>query len=159
MVSACLRRDVVQQVYPATLQTYGLGFLMPDPSPLGRLVRRRRIELGLTQQELADAVGEGMTQNQVSRLESGKTQSVNDQRRLAALAKVLGLDSDVEFILAAYAPEGTLERVRDQRPEVEILPPGVDGELIALVRRIPRGRKRQAVEILRVIAEGPATYE
>ena len=61
---------------------------MPTPGPLGRLVARRRMELGLTQQDLADLTarhGVAVTQNNISRLESGKTQRINDPARLEAL--------------------------------------------------------------------------
>lgn len=138
----------MQQVIPAPPLQYGIGYLMPVPSPLGRLVRRRRLEMGLTQDELADLVGAGMTQNQISRLESGKTQGVNDAERLTALGKALGLDSDVDFVIAAYAPKGTQVRHVAQSAAIDILPPGPEGEIIALVRR-PDVNKRRALDILR----------
>jgi transcriptional regulator with XRE-family HTH domain len=124
---------------------------MPTPGPLGRLVARRRMELGLTQQELAELTakhGVPFTQNNISRLESGKTQRINDPARLEALSKALGLESDAEFIIAAYAPNA--ERILTPGPE--ILPPGPDGEIVALIRRIPQSRKRQAIELLRMMA-------
>ena len=136
---------------PAMPRQHAPPLVMPEPSPLGRLIRRRRIEMGLTQEELADLVGEGMTQNQVSRLESGKTQSINEQRRIAAMGKALGLDSDVDFILAAYAPGMLNQPRRKVDPVVEVLPPGPEGEIIALVRRRTDDQKRKALELLRVL--------
>ena len=124
---------------------------MPVPGPLGRLVARRRMELGLTQKELADLTakyGVAVTQNNISRLESGKTQRINDPARLEALGKALGLESDADFVMAAYAPN--TERTA---PNIEMLPPGPDGEIVALVRRIPVGRKQYAIDFLRMIAD------
>lgn len=132
---------------------------MPVPGPLGRLIARRRNELGLTQLQLANLTeqfGPGVTQNNISRLESGKTQRINDVARLECLGKALGIDSDAEFILAAYAPG--IERRQASVPDLTILPPGPEGEIVALVRRIPQHRHRQAVEFLRLMAEEDSPY-
>lgn len=123
---------------------------MPTPGPLGRLVARRRLELGLTQQDLATLTakhGVEVTQNNISRLESGKTQRINDPARLESLGKALGLESDADFVIAAYAPNA--ERLMSN---IEMLPPGPDGEIVALVRRIPVGRKQYAIDFLRMMA-------
>jgi transcriptional regulator with XRE-family HTH domain len=148
----------MQQLYPAPPRHPGWVPLMPIPGPLGRLVRRRRGELGLTQPELSDLTaqhGERVPQNLISRIESGKSQRINDVARLQSLAKALELESDVDFLLAAYAP-GT---VRDGQ-QIDILPPGEDGEIVALFRRIPAHRRSHAVEYLRILAgqdEPPAS--
>lgn len=108
------------------------------------------MELGLTQQELADLTarhGVSVTQNNISRLESGKTQRINDPARLESLSKALGLESDAEFVIAAYAPNA--ERIL---PSMEVLPPGPDGEIVALIRRIPSVRKQYAIDFLRMMA-------
>lgn len=141
----------MQHVLPAWTRPPGWVPLMPTPGPLGRLVARRRVELGLTQQELADLTakhGVAITQNNISRLESGKTQRINDSARLESLSKALGLESHAEFVIAAYAPNAD----RILTPDPDILPPGPDGEIVALVRRIPQSRKRQAIEFLRIMA-------
>jgi transcriptional regulator with XRE-family HTH domain len=60
---------------------------------LGQMVHDRRVELGLTQAELADRAG--MTQPQLSRLESGgATPTVP---LLARLAAALNADLDIAF--------------------------------------------------------------
>lgn len=144
----------MQQVLPAWTRPPGWAPLVPTPGPLGRLVARRRTELGLTQQELADATakhGVPISQNGISRLESGKTQRINDPARLASLGKALGLESNAEFVISAYAPNA--ERLL---PSMEMLPPGPDGEIVALVRRIPSARKQYAIDFLRMIAKALA---
>lgn len=40
-----------------------------SPQSLGQTIRQRRIELGLTQEELAERIGDGVRQSEVSRLE------------------------------------------------------------------------------------------
>ncbi|MBA2707360.1 MAG: helix-turn-helix transcriptional regulator [Gemmatimonadaceae bacterium] len=131
--------------------------LVPTPGPLGRLIARRRGEIGFTQDELSDltgtcGVGERVPQNQISRLESGKIQRIQEPKRLESLAKVLNLGSDIEFLLLAHGPKGILEKFRRMTTETEILPPGPDGEIIALVRDMPTHRKVEAIDILKVMA-------
>lgn len=55
---------------------------------LGRLVRRRRADLGLTQEELAERVGGNMTQSDVSQIERGAVRRPG-RDRLARLALAL----------------------------------------------------------------------
>jgi ribosome-binding protein aMBF1 (putative translation factor) len=43
-----------------------------DTKSLGTVVRKRRVELGLTQEELGQQIDPPMTQADVSRLEAGK---------------------------------------------------------------------------------------
>jgi transcriptional regulator with XRE-family HTH domain len=81
---------------------------MPTPGPLGRLARRRRLELDLTQKEVNErtrAFGFEFGQNNISRLESGISHRVNDVDRLTALAKALEFENDREFILTAFGPK------------------------------------------------------
>src|SRR4051812_31958867 len=50
------------------------GLAMPKPGPLGRLIRLRRLDLGMTQWDLSDRteqLGKRVRQNTISRLESG----------------------------------------------------------------------------------------
>lgn len=105
---------------------------MPMPGPLGRLVRRRRIELGLTQKEVNDRTrqhGYEFGQNNISRLESGITQRVNDVARLTALGKALELENHREFILTAFGPKNLL--AQDDQSVVES-----DGSIIRIVREM-----------------------
>ena len=55
---------------------------------LGRLIRRRRIELGLTQEQLAERVGGSMRQAEVSRLENDRV-LLPRRERLERIAEVL----------------------------------------------------------------------
>lgn len=124
--------------------------LMPTPSPLGRLIRRRRSELGLTQPELAQRAGAGLKQNDISRLESGKTQKVNDPARLTALAHALGYEDDEEFVLAAHLPHAVRERHSryDVGPEWEI---AEDGELIEVLPRLSVEARRELTNYARYL--------
>ena len=132
-----------------------LGTLMPLPGPLGRLTRRRRLLLGLTQPELAERVG--CNQNDISRLESGKTQRINDITRIDALARALGYQDDIDFILAAYAPPALYTRWRAGVEQIEVLPLTPEGDLVALMRDWPEERKRRIVN--RIMRIGPTDDE
>lgn len=141
--------------YPAPAPTFGYGLLhMPEPGPLGRLVRRRRLDLQLTQPELSDLTeqhGCRVPQNMLSRLESGRTQRMNNVAQLDALAKALGVSNDLDFILGAYAPKLVDEGHRRYDPDVEILPPGPLGDIVSLIRERPEGEQRRALQVLRVM--------
>jgi transcriptional regulator with XRE-family HTH domain len=142
----------MQQVLPARVPTYGIGFLMPAPGRLGRLIRRRRAELGMTQPELetlTEKLGCKVPQNLISRIESGKSQRINDVDRLAALGKALGFDSHEAFILAAYGPAEIKVSSGRFDPDIEILPPGAEGEIIKLVRPKREDEKQLALRVLR----------
>lgn len=147
----------MQQFSPADVRTYGVG-LMPNhgpPSPLGRLVQRRRLELGIaTQVELSDitaAQGLRVPANTISRLESGATRGMRNHAYLDALAKALKLDSDLDFILGAYAPGLKGEHREPWRTGDAVMPSGSEGAILALVRDQPEERKRRALEVLKLI--------
>jgi transcriptional regulator with XRE-family HTH domain len=57
---------------------------------LGKAIRARRIELGMTQEDLANRVEGGMRQAQVSRLEIGMV-TLPRHDRLECIARALGL--------------------------------------------------------------------
>lgn len=57
---------------------------------LGQVIRERRVELGLTQQGLAEVIGAGVTQAEISRLEHGRVQLPRRQR-LEQIARGLNL--------------------------------------------------------------------
>jgi len=65
---------------------------------LGRVIRERRTALGLTQEELAERVGDGVRQAEISRLEHDKV-SLPRRPRLEQLAKAL--DLQVGHLLAS----------------------------------------------------------
>jgi transcriptional regulator with XRE-family HTH domain len=55
---------------------------------LGRFIQRRRIELGLTQEQLAEMIGGGVRQSEISRLEHDRI-SLPRRQRLEQIAIVL----------------------------------------------------------------------
>lgn len=76
------------------LSTYnGLAHRMPKSKPRPRAaiaLRNRRDELGLNQDEIAEAMGELISQSAVSDLETGRTDLTRlETRRLVALARAL----------------------------------------------------------------------
>lgn len=70
---------------PASIQT-----MNARPSTLGKVVRARRQELGLTQEALAELLGEKVGQNYISQLERGKVQ-LPRRPRLELIARALDL--------------------------------------------------------------------
>jgi len=57
---------------------------------LGRFIRRRRIELGMTQEQMAFLIGETVRQSEVSRLENDRI-TLPRRERLERIAEVLGV--------------------------------------------------------------------
>lgn len=55
---------------------------------LGEVIRRRRCELGLTQEALAERIGGGMRQSDVSKVERGEV-TLPRRRRLEQIAAAL----------------------------------------------------------------------
>jgi transcriptional regulator with XRE-family HTH domain len=69
--------------------TYGRGAIVMDKSPtLGQVIRTRRLSLGLTQEELAARIGDGVRQAEVSRLECDRV-TLPRRRRLERIAAAL----------------------------------------------------------------------
>lgn len=54
---------------------------------LGQFIRKRRVELGLTQEQLADRVGDTMRQSEMSRLERDRV-SLPSRDRLESLTTI-----------------------------------------------------------------------
>jgi transcriptional regulator with XRE-family HTH domain len=61
---------------------------MPDSASLGRFISERRQDLGLTQEQLAERVGENVRQSDISRLERDRI-SLPRRERLEQLAAAL----------------------------------------------------------------------
>ena len=71
---------------------------------VGFNIKKRRIELRMTQQELADAMGY-RTRSTIAKIESGEN-DVN-QRKLWKFASVL--DTTVETLVSGYGPQPAME--------------------------------------------------
>ena len=56
--------------------------------------------------------------------------------------------------LARWQEQGWVSAPNAERilPSMEVLPPGPDGEIVALIRRIPSARKQYAIDFLRMMA-------
>ena len=80
---------------------------------LGKLIRRRRLELGLSQEQLADLVGEHMRQAEISRLENDHV-SLPRRERLERLAEAL--DVPLGELLARSGWTGADEFLRPAEP-------------------------------------------
>ena len=120
---------------------------MPEPGPLGRLVARRRDELRLTQNELnarTRAYGHEFGQNNVSRLERGVSQRVNDVDRVRALGKALELESSPAFILIAFGP-----------PALALTP---EMAIIEAMSGWPEDKKWHVARVIKALAD-PAARE
>jgi transcriptional regulator with XRE-family HTH domain len=107
----------------------------PVPAPtrdaLGRVVRRLREARSLSQEGLADCVGDNMNQGDISRLELGRVKFPNE-RRLVGLARCLGTTPGALLAEAGYP--GLADRPAATCTEVLT---GEQGELIALVPAMP----------------------
>lgn len=62
----------------------------PPTAKLGQIVRSQRVELGLSQEELAERIGDGITQTQVSKLERGDV-TLPRRARMELIAAALKL--------------------------------------------------------------------
>lgn len=67
------------------------------PATLGQLIRERRMDLGLTQEELAERVGAGVRQSEISRLERNRV-TLPRRQRMVEIAQAL--DIPVGLLLA-----------------------------------------------------------
>ena len=128
--------------------------LMPTPGPLGHLVRRRRDELKLTQKELNERTrkhGFEFGQNNISRLESGVSQRVNEVARLTALAKALEFENYRDFIMAAFGP-------KDAPPERDEEPlDAPEAAMIELIHDWPEHEKWRAVRVVTALFDPPTS--
>jgi transcriptional regulator with XRE-family HTH domain len=82
---------------------------MDTAQTLGQVIRSRRIALGLTQEELAERIGDGVRQAEVSRLERGRV-TLPRRQRLAHIADALNMP--VGELLASSGWAGAGEALR-----------------------------------------------
>ena len=106
---------------------------------LGKFIQRRRVELGLTQEQLADRIGIGVRQSEVSRLEHDRI-SLPRRQRLEQIA--LALDVSLGELLARSGwAEAEQEFSEDPKPQ-PAAPDGVakpaDYDAMALAEAIAR---------------------
>jgi transcriptional regulator with XRE-family HTH domain len=100
--------------------------------------------LGLTQKELnarTRTLGFEFGQNNVSRLESGVSQRVNDVDRLTALGKALEFENSPAFILIAFGP-----------PELALTP---EVAIIEAMSGWPEDKKWDAVRVIKAPPDPP----
>jgi len=87
-------------------------------STLGRAIRQRRIEIGLTQEELAERIGPGIRQSDISRLERDRIQLPRAQR-LRALASALEMEPGELLSLSGWDGSAVPHPVTAFDPEPE----------------------------------------
>jgi transcriptional regulator with XRE-family HTH domain len=86
------------------------------PVRLGNFIRERRQELGLTQEQLAQRIGDTVRQAEVSRLENNRI-SLPRRERLAAIAAALEVSLGELLIRTGWMDEG------DDLAEAILMPP------------------------------------
>jgi transcriptional regulator with XRE-family HTH domain len=87
------------------------GSVMDSPRTLGQIIRTRRQELGLTQEELAARIGGGVRQAEVSRLESDRI-TLPRRQRLERIASALNVT--IGELLAGAGWTGANDAFRPQ---------------------------------------------
>ncbi len=85
-----------------------VGRLGPMAPTLGQLIRERRMELNLTQEELAERVGEGVRQSEISRLEKNRV-SLPRRQRMEQIAEALDIPVGVLLSRSGWAGAETLD--------------------------------------------------
>lgn len=75
--------------------------------PLGHRIKKERLALGMTQRDLADAVG--ITVPYISKIESCKETPTDE--KLVTIAQVLGLNADELILAAGRMPADVMDRL------------------------------------------------
>ncbi len=132
-VSTPSERHPVESDAMATVPPARVRAPMPSDSALGRKVRELRRSRGLTQKELASAVG--VTGAQLHRYETGATRVAAS--RMIAIAEALGVRPDV--LLGSAAPEVPAPAPAEATTGDDLL------ELIQLFSAIGDPKNRNAV--------------
>ncbi len=112
---------------------------------LGQFIQTRRAELGLTQEELAERVGEGVRQSEISRLEHDRV-SLPHRDRLDMLATALEVSLGDLLITTGWMTE-------DHRATVEAGAESNDTHLAAGIDPGSMQRLTEAVETLAEVKE------
>lgn len=120
-----------------------------DPGPLARILVRLRGERGWRQKDVTQR--SGLEQGYYSSLETGAIMKPSDER-MAALDRAFDLESgSIQRWLRDGPPWAVTahQPLIGDNPLMEVLAPGPNGEFVALVRRVPASRQREAAEIIR----------
>lgn len=123
------------------------------PNRLGEVIRARRIELGLTQEQLAERIGDGVRQAEISRLEGGRVEQPRRQR-LEKIAVALGVPLGELLARSGWADDGSAvsripearaqaAQLGEQREEVSTTP-RLSPEIQRLRAAIERSRSLRA---------------
>jgi transcriptional regulator with XRE-family HTH domain len=112
---------------------------------LGTFIRERRQDLGLSQEQLADRIGETVRQAEVSRLENNRI-SLPRRERMERLAAALEVTLGEPLVRSGWMEEGDALPEREPHGDIDPAPwdlplPGeLDGmtlpELVAMLERI-----------------------
>ena len=139
---------------------------MSGSATLGQVIRQRRMELGFTQEELAERIGDGVRQAEVSRLERDRV-TLPRRARLEEIARALKLP--VGMLLARSGWVGAdreLERIDNpplaaEPPPFEPEPKAARGALSSrrLIPPIPASRRADSVELHQAISRAEALIE
>ena len=81
---------------------------MAESRSLGEAIRQRRVELGMSQEELAERIGLDVRQSDVSRLERGKVLFPRHER-LNQIADALGVSMGALLVEAGIDPVGPVD--------------------------------------------------
>ncbi len=90
------------------------------PKTLGALIRERREALGLTQEQLAGRVGEGIRQSEISRLEHDRV-SLPRRERLEQIANGLDLSIGDLLVLTGWMDDEHRRSLEDGATPAHIL--------------------------------------
>jgi transcriptional regulator with XRE-family HTH domain len=118
---------------------------------LSKAIRDRRIELGLTQEALAERIGDGVRQSDVSRLERDQIQ-LPRPKRMRAIAQALEMEPGELLVRSGW--EGALSDLKDDSFGTDQFNPGISLPTIPRFEADVRpdvavevhGRLRQALE-------------
>jgi transcriptional regulator with XRE-family HTH domain len=83
------------------------------PNALATLIRERRQDLGLTQEQLAERIGGGARQSEVSRLEQGKV-SLPRRLRMEQIARALELPLGEVLLRSGWAGAESIDRLTER---------------------------------------------
>ncbi len=99
---------------------------------LGAFIRRRRLELGLTQEALADLIGDNTRQADVSRLENDRV-TLPRRNRLEAIARALQVSPGELLARSGWEGGQAIDGQWDGEPNVD----GIVERVVRLQEEIP----------------------